>query len=73
MPPEIAAAPSSPPAFSWEKWYTGVGGRTIRIDAVDEYLRQIRQEQEPRFRGPVAERRRDLGSPARAAQDLKET
>jgi ferredoxin len=72
MPPEIAAASSSPPAFSWEKWYAGVGGRTIRIDAVDEYLRQIREDQEPRFCGPVAEHRRDLGSPQGAARHLKE-
>ena len=72
MPPEIAGAPSSPPAFSWEKWYAGVGGRTIRIDAVDDYLRQIRQDQEPRFCGSVAATRRDLGSPESAAQHLKE-
>src|SRR5690349_7995289 len=44
---------SSPPAFHWDDWYKSVGGRTINIAEVDEYLRQIREYQDPRFNGPV--------------------
>src|SRR5512139_35249 len=61
----------SPPAFSWEDWYDAVGGRSIRIDAVDEYLRSIFNGQQPRFTGPVAERRHEFASPEDAAAHLK--
>jgi epoxyqueuosine reductase QueG len=59
------------PAFSWDEWYAQVGGRSIQIDAVDEYLRQIRELQYPRFEGPVAERRRAFASEAEASADVK--
>ena len=62
----------SVPPFAWEQWYAAVGGRSIRIDAVDEYLRLIREEQEPRFTGPIAATQRRFGSPQAAADHLKE-
>ena len=62
----------SVPAFAWDDWYAAVGGRSIRIDAVDDYLRQIREDQQPRFTGPVASTRRTFASPADAATHLKE-
>ena len=61
-----------PPAFAWDDWYTAVGGRSIRIEQVDEYLRLIYDEQQPRFSGEVASERRVFASPADAAQHLKE-
>lgn len=62
---------SSPPAFAWEAWYARVGGRSIRIEEVNEYLRLIREEQEPRFTGDVAPERREFASPEEASQHLK--
>ena len=62
---------TSPPAFAWEAWYEAVGGRTIQIDRVDEYLRLIVSEQEPRFTGAVAAERHEFVSPADAASHLK--
>jgi ferredoxin len=62
---------SSPPAFAWEAWYEQVGGRSIRIDAVQEYLQQIFEEQYPRCFGDVAAERRTFESPAAAAAHLK--
>src|SRR6478735_8965600 len=60
------------PAFAWEEWYAAVGGRSIRIDAVDEYLRLIREEQQPRFTGPVCATRHPFASAADAAAHLKQ-
>ncbi len=68
---QIAAAPSSPPAFKWDDWYAAVGGRTIRIEEVTEILRKIHDEQYPRFEGPVAPARREFPSPSDAAAHLK--
>ena len=46
-----------------------VGWRTYDRDReVSEYLRQIYQEQEPRFTGPVAADRHEFASPSDAAQ-----
>ena len=59
------------PAFAWDDWYAAVGGRSIRIDAVDDYLRQIREDQQPRFTGPVAATRHVFDSPSDAAAHLK--
>ena len=39
------AAVSAPPPFAWEDWYNLVGGRSIRIDKVDEYLHLIYDDQ----------------------------
>jgi epoxyqueuosine reductase QueG len=68
----LQAAPTSPPAFAWEDWYQQVGGRTIHIEAAAEYMRRIREEQEPRFSGEVAPTRRRFASPEAAAQHLKQ-
>lgn len=62
---------SNPPAFAWEAWYDAIGGRTIQIEQVDEYLRRIRTEQEPRFTGEIAAQRREFRSPGDAALHLK--
>jgi epoxyqueuosine reductase QueG len=62
----------NPPPFAWDAWYESVGGRSIQIDQVSEYLRLIYQEQEPRFTGPVATERRAFATPADAASHLKE-
>lgn len=62
----------NPPPFAWEAWYESVGGRAIQIDRVTEYLRKIREEQEPRFTGPVASDRQRFSSPAAASAHLKE-
>jgi len=62
---------ASPPAFAWEEWYAAAGGRTIRIDEVSEYLRQIYDEQQPRFTGEVAPECVRFASPAEAAAHLK--
>jgi ferredoxin len=68
-----AARPAGPPpAFAWEDWYASVGGRSIRIDAADDLLRRIYDDQYPRFHGDVAPERRCFASPDEAAQHLKE-
>jgi epoxyqueuosine reductase QueG len=63
---------ASPPAFAWDDWYAAVGGRSIAIDEVAGYLRQIYEDQQPRFTGEVAATRHVFASPAAAAQHLKE-
>jgi ferredoxin len=62
---------ASPPPFAWEDWYAAVGGRTIRIEEVSEILRQIHEDQYPRFGGAVAEIRTEFESPLAAANHLK--
>lgn len=62
---------SSPPSFAWEAWYERVGGRSIRIDAVQQYLQQIYEEQYPRCFGDVASRRHAFESPVAAAAHIK--
>jgi len=62
---------TSQPAFAWEEWYQLVGGRSIRIDAVDDYLRRIREHQEPRFSGQVSGTRRLFESPETASAHVK--
>lgn len=57
--------------FSWDAWYAKVGGRSIEIDAVDAYLKEIRELQYPRFDGPVEPERRAFAGEAEAAADLK--
>jgi ferredoxin len=61
-----------PPAFAWEEWYARVGGRSIRIDAVDTYLRQIYEEQYPRFEGTTAPEAVPFTTPEAAARHVKE-
>lgn len=43
----------APPAFAWDEWYARVGGRSMQIDKVAEYLQQIHTEQQPRFTGAI--------------------
>ena len=69
----LAAAPTSPPAFAWEDWYQQAGGRTINIAEAAEYMRRIRQDQEPRFSGEIAPTRHRFASPEEAAGHLKAT
>lgn len=71
MSTEAKAHPESPPAFAWEAWYDGVGGRTIDIPEGDEILRLIYEEQYPRFDGPVAAEKHVFASPDEAAQVIK--
>ena len=63
--------PAPPPAFAWETWYESVGGRSIKIDEVDDMLRQIYDDQYPRFDGKVADQHAAFESPAAAAADVK--
>ena len=68
---EILADPESPPAFLWDEWYAGVGGRTIDIPEVQEYLRKIHSEQYPRFDGEVSAQKMTFASPEEAALAIK--
>jgi ferredoxin len=61
----------APPPFAWEEWYARVGGRSIDIEEVSAYLRQIYDGQYPRFEGPVAPTRREFASRDEAAAHLK--
>jgi epoxyqueuosine reductase len=47
-------------AFDWDAWYESVGGRSIEIDKVNEYLQKIYNEQYQRFTGEVNPVRQDL-------------
>ena len=48
-----------------------MGGRPSRPDDINEILRQIFEEQYPRFNGPVAPEQRVFSSPEEAAEHLK--
>jgi len=61
----------SPPPFAWDDWYAAVGGRSIQIEAVTDYLQQIYNHQYNRFEGDVAPTRREFASPADASRHLK--
>jgi epoxyqueuosine reductase len=67
----IDADATSPPAFAWDAWYALVGGRSIQIDHVSDYLRRIYEDQQPRFTGPVAATAHRFASPEAAAAHLK--
>ena len=45
---------TSPPPFAWDDWYALVGGRSIRIEEVDDILHKIYDDQYQRFDGDVA-------------------
>ncbi len=66
------AAGPRPPAFAWDDWYASIGGRSIRIDEVDRYLRQIFADQYPRCHGEVAPTRHEFASPEAASDHLKQ-
>jgi len=61
-----------PPSFAWDDWYALVGGRSIRIEEVDDILRQIYNDQYERFEGEIADSRVEFDSPAEAARHLKD-
>src|SRR4051794_10657624 len=65
-------ATQSPPAFSWEDWYEGVGGRSIVLPEGQKILREIYEEQYLRFNGPVASERRAFHSDEEASAIIKE-
>lgn len=65
MSTETKAHPAPPPAFAWEACYDGVGGGAIDIPEGDEILRQIYEEQYPRFDGPVAAEKHVLPPPTK--------
>ncbi len=67
------AAASSPPPFSWEAWYEGVGGRSIVIPEITAYFRRIFHEQVPHFEGDEAAEQAPFASPAAAAAAIKAT
>lgn len=59
-------------AFNWDAWYESVGGRSIRIEQVDELLAKIREDQYPRFHGEVNEDPTVFESPKDAAINIKQ-
>jgi epoxyqueuosine reductase QueG len=63
---------TSPPPFAWDDWYSLVGGRSIRIEEVDEILREIYDDQYRRFDGEVSDARVEFDSPADASRHLKD-
>ena len=67
-----SASASSPAAFAWEDWYAAAGGRQPRPAEIDDILRRIRDEQEPRFNGAVAPERRTFASAEEAAREVKD-
>ncbi|MBK9733095.1 MAG: hypothetical protein IPO83_17725 [Chitinophagaceae bacterium] len=76
-PPEnpattITASSDSPPAFSWDDWYASVGGRTINIEEVNDYLNKIYEDQYKRFESEVASVKTEFKSAAEAATLIKE-
>ncbi len=69
---EILASDDSPPAFSWDEWYLGAGGRTIDIPAADDYMRRIKTEQYPRFEGEVSNEKQVFTTPIDASKLIKQ-
>src|SRR5688500_3934290 len=65
------ASPDSPPAFAWDDWYAGIGGRKINIPEVDRYLELIHGDQFPRFNGPIADKRVSFASAEEASRLIK--
>lgn len=63
---------TSPPAFLWDEWYKAVGGRTISIKEVDSILKQIREDQYPRFTGPVNPNRTSFETTKSASELIKQ-
>lgn len=62
---------SAPPAFHWEDWYLGIGGRSIKIPQVEALLRHIYDDQWPRFEGSVNPQPANLGREDEAATRIK--
>lgn len=72
MSSKLAAPGDAPPAFDWDRWYAGVGGRRISIPEVDALLREIYDEQWPRFSGPVAQTRPEIADIGQMAAAIKQ-
>lgn len=70
--PIITVDGEGPPEFAWNAWYEAVGGRKIAIPEVDTIIREIYEEQAPRFRGEPADEVRPFASPEEAAGTIKE-
>jgi ferredoxin len=62
---------ASPPAFNWNEWYASAGGRTIKIEKVDELLKTIKEIQYPKFEGDVNTEVTYFNSPEEAASLIK--
>ncbi len=62
---------ASPPAFSWDHWYASVGGRSISIAEVNEYLKAIHEDQYKRFNGPIAPERHVFATAEEASAAVK--
>lgn len=58
--------------FEWDKWYDSVGGRTIKIEEVETYLKKIYEDQYARFKGEVAKEKRSFTSPREASEHIKQ-
>jgi len=67
----IHGSSTSPIAFQWDAWYASVGGRSIHIAEVDEYLKQIREYQYPRFTGEVNPQKTLFASNQEASKFIK--
>lgn len=65
------SSPFSPPAFDWDSWYGSVGGRTIKIDKVDDILSDIKNYQYPFFDGEVAKQKQQFNSDIEASELIK--
>ena len=70
--PVISANIQSPPAFAWEQWYDRAGGRSIKIDVANEWMRRIMTEQVPRFKEKESETFQGFESPEEASVWVKE-
>lgn len=69
----IAATSTAPPAFDWNEWYESVGGRSIDIPEVQDYMHRIHTVQVPLFDGPTADHRHTFASANEASALIKET
>lgn len=67
----MKGSPTSPPPFSWDDWYSSVGGRSIHIAEVDSILHNIKQYQYPKFKGDINPVQTSFESPAAAADAVK--
>jgi len=67
----MTGSQTSPPPFSWDDWYSSVGGRTINIAGVNDILHEIKNYQYPKFTGPVNPEQTLFDSPATAAAIIK--
>jgi epoxyqueuosine reductase len=68
----MKASKNAPPAFSWQAWYDGLGGRSINIPEVEAILHKIYHEQFPQFEGAIASQKIEFESPKAAAKHIKE-